>query len=587
MRLIPVLLLICLLQPITARAEEIRASFAMDEDPQFLVETRVKFFSPAYRPLWLEALARSEADLQRQAAETIAQAHEFGFPGMAEARPRLLEILTAEKSHPTARFAAARALIALDARDSVQTLFETSQKYGADLRQLLEPKLGVWKYPPLGEVWRSRLSSQNVRLRELMLAIEGVTQMEDGDAVPSLLKIVHDAYGSPAVRLAAARAAGNLRESGLESDADQLIGVADVPILNRLCAGLLFARHSSAASNATLQKLAQDREPSVVAMALTRLLKIDPELVVLLADVAMQNPDPKVRQLGSEAYIARPNPDRVVSLVRLLDDVHPQVRGAVRDALFVLSKRPEFDSVLRPACMKVLAGESWRGQEQATLLLARLDHKAAAPRLVQLLESPRDEVLMTAAWGLQKLAVPETLPAILDKAQRQTAIREATPVQPISLDYQVVYLFETMGLMKYAPAEPLLRKHVPKNFGYGEYSRGAAIWALGYLYLDHPDEGLAKSLAERMADTQSIPPETVHVQIMSAVAIGRMQAKSQTPAVKTLLGAGQGFSHVNQALRWTYIRLTGESLPAILPTRYSKSAWFLVPLDEQPVDATP
>lgn len=578
-------LFICGLQVGIASAEEIRATFAMDADPLLQAPDEVKYFPSSYKPLWLQALARPEGDLQRLSAETIAQAHAFGFPGLAESRPRLLEILSAEATHPTARFAAARALIVLDSRDAAPALFATARRYGADLRQLIEPALGAWKFQPVGEVWRARLIAAEVRHRDLMLAIDGTAQLADGAAVPLLLPFVHDPLRSPAARLGAARALGKIKDAGLEPEAARLIAGSGVPMLNRLCAVQLLAHHSSEASRTALVRLATDREPSIAAVALKRLLELNPDLVVPLAAEAMLSPDPIVRQRGSEAYIARPNPERVVSLVRLLDDPHPTVRGSVREALYGLIKTPEFDVVLRPAIMNTLAGDNWRGQEQAALLLGTLDHEAAAPRLIQLLDAPRGEVMTTAAWALQKLAIPETLPAILDKAQRQTTLRESDAVLPRSLDTQVVYLFETMGMMKYKPAEPLFRKHVPKSFTYGEFSRGAAIWSLGHLYADHPDADLAKQLAERMADVASVPPEMVHVQAMSAIALGRMGAKSQLPAMRALLSPAPTLP--SMAIRWGVMKITGEILPNVKPNRYSKSAWFLTPLDDPSTQPAP
>ena len=49
----------------------------------------------------------------------------------------------------------------------------------------------------------------------------------------------------------------------------------------------------------------------------------------------------------------------------------------------------------------MLATPRWRALEQATILLAVLDHKPAAPRLVDLLRFERPEVFVAAAWGLR------------------------------------------------------------------------------------------------------------------------------------------------------------------------------------------
>ena len=564
------------------RAEELRTTFSMDADPDLTPPAPVKVANEGYKPLWLQTLARPEADLQRLSAETIAQAHQFGFPGMAEARPTLLKILQAADTHPLARFAAARALIVLDTRDAAPALFEASQSRGADLRQLIEPALANWKYEPARAVWRKRLTDPDVRYRDLLLAIQGVPQLNDVEALPFLLSMVLDPLRPAATRLAAARAAGLLLDAGLESEAQKLMSVAGAPIHNRLCAVALLERHMSEASRAALLQLAVDQEPSVAAAALGRLLAIDPELVLPLAAVAMKNPDPIVRQRGAQAWISRPNPQRVGLLTVLLDDVHPQVRGDVRDALHLLAKTPEFDATLRPALMAVLAAESWRGQEQAALLLGALDHKAAAPRFVRLLESARPEVMVTAAWGLKKLALPDTLPAILDQATRQTAERRKNKPGPPELDLQVAHLFELLGMLKHAPAEPLLREYIPKSYDLGEFSRPAAVWAMGHFYDGRADEALAQTLAQRMSDANSSPPEMPLVRGMCAVTLARMGAKSQAPAMRKLLLPEISPAMPFIAIRWGLISLTGEKLPEVIPFRISKSGWFVSPLDDFP-----
>ena len=62
--------------------------------------------------------------------------------------------------------------------------------------------------------------------------------------------------------------------------------------------------------------------------------------------------------------------------------------------------------------LRRLASQDWRGQEQAAILLTQLQHRPAAARMVQLLTADRPEVFVTVAWGLRKLAVADTLPAV-------------------------------------------------------------------------------------------------------------------------------------------------------------------------------
>lgn len=574
----------------TAHAE-IRVEFAMDHDPDVTPPNLVTIFPENILSLWLTALARPEAEMQRMAAESIAQAHAFNLPDIEKAKPALLKVVSAESSHSAARFAAARALIVLDARDTAAALFEASQRHGADLRQLVEPALAKWKFEPVRSVWLKRLSAPSIHLRDLMLAIRGVRDVGDGACVEALLKITHDSLRPVSARLEAARSVGTLKDSGLEEDALRFSSKKSAAIFDRLCAAALLDRHYSESARAALLQFAQDAEPSVATAALASLNAQDPGLVVPLAEQALRNDDANVRLQGVIAFTERPSPERVAAMARRLDDPHSGVRETVRESLFRLARTPELDSPIRESASAVLNGDSWRGQEQATLLLAALDHKPVAGRLVELLESPRDEVMVAAAWGLRQLAVPETLPAILDKATRQTETRKQATMLT-AVDAQVALLCETLGLMKYAPSEELLRRYVPKDLTMGELSRGAAIWGLGKLHADKPDEDLAKQFFERLTDPSIEPQETDRVRIMSVIAMGTMKAKSQVEPLRTSSAAAVAPTRQYMAIRWAMQVLAGEKMPEPKPAVLTQYGWFLEPLEksvskENPSGAVP
>jgi HEAT repeat protein len=561
---------------------EIRPEFAMETDPELHIPPPVRVFSEANRVLWLQAVSRPEADMQRMAALTIARAHLVGMPNLSEARPALAKIVSAESTHPAARFAAARALIVLDIRDEAVTLFAASQRSGSELRQEIEPALGRWKFQPMIEAWHKRLAASDVRHRDLMLAIRGVADADDTASADAVLTILHDPLRPAAVRLAAARSAGRLRDSGLEGHAERLLTFAAASVLDRLEAVALLEHHRSEPARRMLLRLATDREPSVAAAALATLNSIDHDLVLPLAGEALSNGDANVRRQGVDAYVARPTPERVVAVARLLDDPHQGLRAVVREELYRLAQTPELNGPIRQTAVEVLGGESWRGQEQSALLLAELDHEPAAARLVQLLESPRPAVTVAAAWGLRKLAVPDTLPAILDKATRQTESRLTNRPPPNELDFQVGHLFEALGLMRYAPAEPLLRRYVPKDMSMGELSRGGAIWALGHLHADSPDEALARQLVERLTEPDGMnPSEKMRVRLASAISLGRMGAKSQVDRMRQYMGPVSPY-RMSLTLRWAIETVTGESIPAPKPPVESITGWFLESIREPP-----
>jgi HEAT repeat protein len=302
--------------------------------------------------------------------------------------------------------------------------------------------------------------------------------------------------------------------------------------------------------------------------------------VLPLLQESLRNADANVRRLGIEACLALPTPERIALVAALLDDPHPDLRRRVRDGVFQLAHRPELDVAVREAGLRVLGQDGWRGQEQAALLLGALDHEPAAGRLLERLEATRGEVAIAAAWALKALAIPETLPDVLVDVTRRTDARiQAPPPFPV-FDEQVAHLLELLGELRYAPAEPLLRRHVPKNFSYGLLSRGAAIWGLGLLHEGQPDEELAAQLNERLHDLDPFNPEAPLVRQMSAITIGRMKAASQMASLRTLLGPVVGVDPVSFAIRWAILNTTGEALPIPDKVVQYRTDWFLQPLGD-------
>jgi len=552
-----------------------RPDFLMDSDPQLEVPQPTAHFSPKLRSLWVEALRRPEADMQRMAAETIARAHVTGVPDLLETVPELERVLANESSHPAARFAAARALIVLDSRSSSDKLFQAAEASELDLRQLVEPALARWEYRPATEVWIKRLDTAGTRRRDLILAIRGLAGVRERSVLPQLLAIAHDQTLDAGLRLEAATAGGQIADSGLEQDAERLAGKTQ-SLVNPICAVRLLATHTSDRAKQLLVEFAGHAEPAVAAAALSRLNEIDSALALPLAEAAMRNPDAHVRLQGASTYLKHPTADRIAPLSQLLADPHPDVRRAVSEGLLQLAETPELNGPIRAAAVQILAGDRWQGQEQAALLLGTLADQAAANRLVELLESQRPEVMVTAAWALRKVAVPETIPALIDKATRQTERRKQE--KTAELDDQVAHVFEALGVLQAADALPLLLEYVPKQHFMGIRSRGAAIWVLGRMKAGTRDVGLEDALDERINDFDDKFPDHTLVKQMSAVALARMNAADRVPMLRGLATNGSLPIQLDVSLRWAVKQLTGEELPPPEPLTASQSTWFLEPL---------
>ena len=602
----------------------VRIDFATELDPKIDPPTVVRHFSPRLKPLWLAALERPEAEMKRRSAETIAEAHRRGMPGLAETVPVLLKTLETPDQHPIVRLSVARALVVLDARQAAPVLWKCAGEGGLDMTQLVEPALARWHYAQAREAWLRRLEVPDTRQTLIVLAIEGLGAVREPRAVPRLKSLVRDEDAPPDLRLKAATALGTIQTEGLEDEAKRLAADrSPAAILNRLAAARLLVRHRGGPAQSLLLELAGDPEPAVAAIALGRLLEIDPMLVkVPMLQTLVMGPDANVRRLAAEFLVRHRTPETVALLGPVLDDEHPAVRAYVRDSLVELAKAAELDAPVRQAAMKMLATDRRRGLEQAAMVLGALDHKPAAMQLVELLDfrpprepppapkptaagsgsfhvrgnrgpqvppapppQPEDRtanpVNVAAAWALRRLAVPATAEGIAKKLGREMdwtkafndALIQGKPpgaLPPSQATYDVAeQLIQAVGVLRYRPFDARLREFLPLvsrmaqiprlSLVMQDRLRGTAAWALGHLYADEPNEALTGKLIERLNAVTG--EEDLFVGRMAAVSLGRMKASSAVPLLRKLYNAAGTESMLNDACGWALRRITGERIP--------------------------
>jgi HEAT repeat protein len=573
----------CLLLSPPAAEEIVDAPMYRDPD---LPEPTVIVDHVDAKALWLKALARPEAEPPCRTAEAVALAQRRGVKGLEVMVTPLRTALDRPDQHPAVRLAAAQALIALEARATAPSLWEQARAGGPELREVVEPALAEWDYRPARAAWLARLRGPGVAQRDLVLAVRVLAAVREEQAAEPLRELVlSDGVPGP-VRLEAAGALGTLRREGLEEDAERL---ADADPSRgpgtRLAAATLLQRHRGERAVRLLQRLARDDEPTVAARAAARLIALDPKLLLPDLERLLTRPDATVRSLAVEVLRREPTIPRIRSLGDRLDDPHPDVRAQARRALRELARRKEFlESVLRGGT-RLLAAESWRGQEQAAALLVQLDHKPASGRLVELLHSPRPEVFVTAAWGLRRLAVPETLPAVVRYLEtglrRQRAAAEFPDAAYDWYDHQLSQLNQFVGIQKYGPADAILRGFVPRMArGMSPECRAAAIWALGLIHEGKPDPSLVTAVEMRLNDEPPmIPSEDLRVRRMAAITLARLDAKQTLPSLRRSFPAGKpSLDPVNNACGWAIEQLTGERMPAPTPIRKLQSDGFLTPL---------
>lgn len=560
-----------LLAPAVARADD-PIDGPMDRDPVIPAARTAAVFPPQLVGLWLRALDRPEADYRCRAALAIAQGKERGMPGLEDTIPALTRELTSPDGHPTARLAAARALVALDARGAADQLFKAAAG-DIDLREIAEPALGRWRHAPARDDWLGRLDRPPYQ-RPAVLAIQGLAAMQAGEAVPRLRAVLTGRQASAAVRIEAAKALGRLRTDGGESDVDALL--AGKGVTDRLAAALLLRRHSGADVVRRLQALANDPEPAVAEVALARLIEAGAEHVLPVLPAVLASPDAGVRAVGVDALRQRPDGDAVRLLGERLSDPHPDVRSRARRGLVEIAT-PGRRAAVIAAGEAALAGTPWEGREQAAVLLGKLGHKPAAKRMVDLLTDPRLEVGTAAAWAVRELAVPETLPAALEHVRRSLPEdKTAYVIDPI--DRRLAQLVQFIGAARYRPADDLLRTLPAAPPRTPVETRAAAAWALGRIHEADPPPELVALFAARMAAVVPFDTEYDRVRRMCAVSLGRM--KAGLPVLETFYIDKKPSLHpVNNACGWAIEQITGVRQPPPGVIQVMERDWFLTTLD--------
>lgn len=568
-------------------------------DPPLPTAEVVRTFPPGLLDLWLAALDRAdEPETQARAALAVALACERGMPGLTATVPKLTRNLEQEKLPQAAALAAAKALIALDAKESAAALFARSRSESAPFRELVEPALAGWNHRPAREVWLGRLTAARPKFdRDLTLAIRELATVREEEAAPMLADLARSPEAPPAFRLEAARGLVAMRPSGADVPLVRLTDDAAArSTVTRLVAATLLRQHAGPDAIKLLQTLAGDAESAVAAVAVARLFEIDPSAVLSVFEAVVASPDEGVRSVGVKVLARYPTAENVRRLGDRLDDPHPDVRAEARRALRQLAAEPDRRAGVVEQAVRAVGDKSWRAQEQGAMLLAQLGLTGEVKRLLPLLDSDRPEVMVAAAWAVRVLDVPDTLTPVLEHVNRLTdrLLAARTPA-PREADQQLAQLIQLLGQRRHAAADATFRKIMPRFVGGGQpparsgnqqpgftplggESRAAAIWALGLLYEGKSDERLVAQVIGRLDGDPGMGPDDQRVRRMSAVALGRMKAASARDILDAHAhGIAPTTDPVEVASRWALTRLTGAEPPPPGRVEVPYDGWFLVP----------
>jgi HEAT repeat protein len=571
-------------QPATAAIDN-----PMLVDPLLPAVPHIVDFDARDKTLWLAALARPDAETRRQAADAIGLAASEGMPDLADTAAPLAATLDSDPS-PIVRQSCAQALYRLNAWHYAANLMKHDND---DWQAMLiaDVALAGWNYEPARAVWRARLSdpeASELAVRSALRAIStGANRTPDDN--PPILAIAADPSRPAAERLDAAGALFNLSDANADLAAEKL--ATSKALIDRLVSATMTGDShlfTSAQAEQRLLRLADDPEPTVVAIAVRRLLGIDPRSMTPLDGKLVRNEDFVVRMLAVQVLADQQLVDATGLLAKMMDDPNREIREHARDALLSLSKNTELAKAVSDGAAAIVAGSDWRGIEQSLLLLGATGDQSVDDRIVELLSDQRADLRIAAVVAVRRLRIESALPQLADRcAAIQSFLKQQqadgmagkkptmTDADFANLGEEGSQIAQALGLLEYKASDAMLRGLVPKMMGFPSNMREAGIWALGRFHAGVSDNGLAGQLLDRATDHSMMMPESPQVQVMAVEALGMMHATSALAPLQKILDTTGAPDPFAVASRWAIAQITGTPMVAAKPVHTTQHGYFL------------
>jgi hypothetical protein len=439
----------------------------------------------------------------------------------------------------------------------------------------VEPDFVRWGGAAMKATWLDRIEHPDAFSSPLLaLACDGLAQLNEKSAVPALESLVTKVSVHASVRHATAGALGRINGTRAAEIAQSL---ANRAVIDRLCACALLEHTESDVALQLLSKLCDDESNAVASRGWQILTELKPSVLVNRLDRGRMHADANVRLAVIQVLHKLPTVAGCDILHAMTADVHIGVRNSARNELrtVALTNSAFKQQILDNAGMSVRdTSTNWQQLEQLLVLLAELRHRELQPECVRLLQHPRAEVYVTAAWLLHLM--PD--PGLADAINLTTTARFETinTYDNLAGNLQLTFLFQHAGLVRAESLQPLCEKQFSK-IGAAE-KRAAGLWAIGKIHTDDPDQVLVDKLVERIFDDSPFAPEEFRVRRMSVLALAYMNARSTASELKRAREKYGVHSLLGEAARWALAQWVAEQFPPLESPRIEIGGFPFGPL---------
>lgn len=551
----------------------------MDFEPYITDAIRVPVLDSAYVPLSIRTLQEStDEEVQEVAA---IQLYRFAREGLADIAPAAAALQQTYSSSTSRRVRSAcvRAAAAGDLQQLAPQILDFTKSAADSERVILEAALTKWKTAEAGPLWRERVVNDRESATSVGLACRGLVSLGDTESAAALLKLAGDSTADYLKRMSAAAAAAVLAPSDSVTLAVALSKRAEP---ERLIAVALLDSREAAGLQLAVQ-LAQDSRDAVASAAWQLVYRQQLDLLQPLLATGRTHREAYVRITAARVMRALPDAERTSWLHQMLSDEHLLVRNVARGMLYeVAGEQPALKEQMISLCAGSLqpASQDWQGIEQCLVLLGQLRAAAFSAQAVALLNYPRNEVMVSAAWLIHLFPDVSVRTGVLEAALDAEKWLYDPAQRNREHGMKQAFLFEYLGIMRVKEIEETLAKQFNKGVPGVLERRVASMWALGLLYENNPDPALAARMHDRIQDRNSPNPERFPVRRACLVALGMMRSTASQPIVQEAWEIDDVSERLRGGARWAH-PLVGLALPpAIAPIEQPMGGWRLNPYSD-------
>jgi hypothetical protein len=419
-----------------------------------------------------------------------------------------------------------------------------------DLSPIVERYFIRCESPLALEVWRSRIGTKYFRDQDIILACRGLASLGSPEDATNLAKEIDDITRSDAIRIEAARSISALSQLDLLPLAERVRN-QDTSTANMLAALLLRkqpASRSGVSLKAFFERLLETKHGPTQRLAYEWLCENSPERAHAKAIGMLSVNDSGIRRLAVTLMRNKQDEQSFRTLVKALNDANIDIRQLARENLLLFASQSELNEKKVNELIGVVFGLThWRAKEQCIRLAVELKQAQHASTIAELLDHPETDLSIVAAWGLKHLAESElVLSKMLQHAQQWADTFDESHA------IRVAHLLEAFGIHRFAPAQELLMRYVPRTDKFHLVNRISGTWAAGKMWETQSNPGLQSQLHARITDKNNLSPELESVRFAATLALGFLADPSSRQTLEAMDEPGRPIGY---ATTWAIRRI--------------------------------